>query len=481
MSADISPSRVAAQTVLVRLRSGSTHIDLSFAGLPELQGLSPRDRGLAFELITGTIKRRNSLDAVIDRFSRMPIKRADAHVRAALRLGAFQLLYLDRVPAHAAVSESVALVEAAGKAGKGYVNAVLRKVAKDGRETLAKLSTGKTTAALALRHSHPEWIVKLLVNEFGGVAAEEIMAADNRPAERCLRVNPGVDADELAASLAADGLETRPALLVPGALLYEGAPPQASSAFAAGLVTPQSQGSQLVGLVALAGAPAATSVADLCAAPGTKTAQIALALPQAQVLALDNDPARISETRANLARQHAANVEIVTGDALQPLSSEALQSLSGEALQPLPVDTLQSSPGDVPQPPSSGERRFDLVLVDAPCSGLGTLASRADLRWRRKPADVARLAKLQTALLRRAADLVVPGGCVTYAVCTMIKAETLDVLDAVLADGGWELDDLGSEWPAAAHPKRGGCLLTLPSRHATSGFFIARLRRAAAN
>ena len=445
----VSPSRVAAQAVLVRMRSGGGHIDLSFAGLPELHDLTPRDRGLAFELITGTIKRRNSLDAVIDQFSRMPIKRADVHVRAALRLGAFQLLYLDRVPAHAAVSESVALVDAAGKTGKGYVNAVLRKVASEGRETLAKLSAGQTTAALALRHSHPEWVVKLLVDEFGRAAAEELMAAGNRPGERCLRVNPGVNADELAARLAADGLETRPAPLVSGALLYEGAPPQASSAFAAGLVTPQSQGSQLVGLVALAGAPTATSVADLCAAPGTKTAQIALALPRARVLAVDSDPARIAETQANLARQHVTNVDIVTGDALQPL------------------------PG--------GERRFDIVLVDAPCTGLGTLASRADLRWRRKPADMARLAKLQTALLRRAADLVTPGGCVTYAVCTMIKAETLGVLDAVLADGGWELDDLGREWPAAAHPRRGGCLLTLPSRHATSGFFIARLRRTGAS
>jgi 16S rRNA (cytosine967-C5)-methyltransferase len=431
--------------VLVRLRSGGDHIDLSYCGLPELRALAPRDRGLAFELVTGTIKHRNSLDAVLDHFSRVSVKRAPGPERAALRLGAFQLLYLDRVPAHAAVGESVALVGAGGAASKGYVNAVLRKVASTGAEVLVSLSAGDTTAALALRHSHPEWIVKLLVNEFGRAAAENLLAAANQPGERCLRINPGVPVAEVLASLSRDGVAAQAATFVDGAFRYEGAPLQASQAFAAGWVTPQSQGSQLVGRVAVDGARTATSVADLCAAPGTKTAQIALALPQARVLALDNHAARCAEMRVNLARQQVTNVEVVVGDALEPQAD--------------------------------GERRFDLVLVDAPCTGLGTLASRADLRWRRKPADVARLAKLQTALLRRAGDLVADGGCVTYAVCTMTRAETLAVVDAVLGDGGWQLDDLGRQWPAAADPRRGGCLLTLPSRHNTSGFFIARLRR----
>jgi 16S rRNA (cytosine967-C5)-methyltransferase len=427
------------------LRSGDDHVDLSYGGLPELRALAPRDRGLAFELVTGTIKRRNSLDAVLDHFSRVPVKRAPAVVRVALRLGAFQLLYLDRVPAHAAVSESVALAAPAGAASKGYVNAVLRNVATSGAEVLASRSVGNTTAALALRHSHPEWIVKLLVNEFGRAAAEDLLTAANRPGERCLRINPGVPVAEVLASLSRDGVEAQAATLVDGAFHYEGTPLQASKAFAAGWVTPQSQGSQLVGRVAVGGAPTATSVADLCAAPGTKTAQLALALPQASVLAVDNHAARCAEMRANLARQQVTNVEVVAGDALE---SQTV-----------------------------GERRFDLVLVDAPCTGLGTLASRADLRWRRKPVDVTRLATLQTALLRRAGELVSDGGCVTYAVCTMTRAETLGVVDAVLGDGGWQLDDLGRQWPAAAHPRRGGCLLTLPSRHSTSGFFIARLRR----
>jgi 16S rRNA (cytosine967-C5)-methyltransferase len=448
-AAAVSPARAAAHGALLRVHMASEHMDASAEGLPELEGLDARDRALAFELITGVVKRRNSLDAVLNHFSRSPLKRADPAVVEALRLGAFQMLYLDRVPVHAAVSESVELVAGESQATRGYVNAVLRHVAADGAALLAERSAGESIAALALRYSHPDWIVKLMIDELGRKEAERLLAADNLPGERCLRVNPGHDEAEVASVLAADGIVTRPSPLAQGALLYEGAPVQASRAFAEGVVTPQSQGSQLVGLVAVSGAPSATSVADLCAAPGTKTAQIALALPQARVYALDSDPRRIGELRANLERQHVTNAEVVLGDALEPL------------------------PG--------GERRFDSVLVDAPCTGLGTLASRPDLRWRRKPADVARLATLQAALLRRAAVLVAPGGVVTYAVCTITRAETLGVLTRVLGDGGWELDNLGCEYPAVQDTRQGACLLTLPSRHGTSGFFIARLRRVSDN
>ena len=314
-------ARTAAHAWLLRARTGGEHMDFSPGNTPELEGLETRERALAFELVTGTVKRRNSLDAVLDRFSKTPVKRTPAPVREALRLGAFQLLYLDRVPAHAAVDESVRLVSGAGKPTRGYVNAVLRRVAADGAAVLDELGRGDSTAALALRHSHPEWMVKLLVSELGADEAEAVLAAGNRPAERCLRVNPGAGAD-LPEMLAADGVVTSPAPLVEGALLFDGAPVQASRAFAQGLVTPQSQGSQLVGLGALGGAAAATSVADLCAAPGTKTAQLALALPHARVVAIDSDPRRVAAMRLNLARQHVENVEIVLGDALQPLADE---------------------------------------------------------------------------------------------------------------------------------------------------------------
>jgi 16S rRNA (cytosine967-C5)-methyltransferase len=184
---------------------------------------------------------------------------------------------------------------------------------------------------------------------------------------------------------------------------------------------------------------------DLCAAPGMKTAQLAGAHPGARVVAVEVDAARAAALRANLTRLGASAVEVLEADA--------------EAL------------------PDSFDGAFDAVLVDAPCSGLGTLASRADLRWRRREVDVARLAAGQRRLLAAGARCVRPGGCLTYAVCTVTRAETLQVVDSLLGEGGWALDDLGAAYPGASHPANGACLLTLPPFWGSTGFFIARLRR----
>jgi len=136
--------------------------------------------------------------------------------------------------------------------------------------------------------------------------------------------------------------------------------------------------------------------------------------------------------------------------------------------------------GDVLELPAAFDAAFDAVLLDAPCSGIGTLASRADLRWRRREADIARLAQLQRRLIRRAARCVRPGGALTYAVCTLPRAETVEVVETLLAKGDWQTDDLGAAWPGIAHPAAGGYLLVLPPAHGASGFFVARLRRVAA-
>ena len=149
-----------------------------------------------------------------------------------------------------------------------------------------------------------------------------------------------------------------------------------------------------------------------------------------------------------------------------------------ENLARLGVKGVELLTADVLDLPASFAEAFDAVLLDAPCSGLGTLSSRADLRWRRREADVARLAQLQRRLIRRAAACVKPGGLLTYAVCTLSRAETVEVVDALLAEGGWALEDLGASWPDLRHPDAGGCLLVLPPGHGSSGFFVARLRRA---
>ena len=444
----VGPARAAAWHALLRVRSGGGRFDDSLAAFPELEGLGDRDRALANELVIGTVKRRGSLDAVLGAFTKAPLAGTDVEVLEALRLAAFQLLFLDRVPAYAAVDDAVALVARKGKRTQGFVNAVLRRVAEDGRESFAALSDGNGARAWAVRHSCPVWMIKLLRRELGDDAAERFLAAADAAPERCLRVNTlKTDVPAARAALAAAGSATTGVPGLPAALVYDGPALERSAPFREGLVTPQSQGSQIAAVVAAAGAGPGARILDLCAAPGTKTAQLAAAAPEARITAVDADELRIAVMRQNLHRLGAPGVEIVQGDVLEL--------------------------------PAAFEGAFDAVLLDAPCSGLGTLASRADLRWRRREADVARLAQLQRRLVRRAARCVRPGGVLTYAVCTLPQAETLGVVDALLTEGGWRVDDLGAAWPGIGHPAAGGYLLVLPPAHGASGFFVARLRRSA--
>jgi 16S rRNA (cytosine967-C5)-methyltransferase len=466
--AAVAPARSAAFNVLVREAASRAPFELAAAAAAEFGALEGRDRGLAYELVMGTIKRRNSLDRVIAAFASASSSRLRPDVREALRLGAFQLLYLDRVPAHAAVNDAVELAKRHGQRTGSFVNAVLRRVAADGRAELARLSAADSTEALALRFSHPDWLVALWVHELGGKAAAELMTADNLPAERCVRVNRlRATPTEAQAALAAGGITARPASgpsrelarATPDAFLLDGAALESSAAFRDGLVTPQSRGSQLAAAIAAAGAGDSASgrAADLCAAPGGKTSQLAALLPGWQVLAVDDEPHRVTALRANLARLGAHEVEVAERDVL----------------------TMGADPEQ--------QGRYDLVLLDAPCSGLGTLASRPDLRWRRRAGDVARLAALQQSLLGAAAALVAPGGTLTYSVCTIARAETLEVVERFISRGGgdgepgrplaWELDDLGADYPDLRHAGNGAFVQTLPSRDQTTGFFVARLRR----
>jgi 16S rRNA (cytosine967-C5)-methyltransferase len=443
----LSPARAAAFSVLVRLERTGARFDASRHGMPEVRELSSRDAALAYELITGTIKRRATLDAVLAQCAGLVADRVDVAMLTALRLGAFQLLFLDRVPAHAAVTESVEMVAGKGRKGRGFANAVLRRVAADGRERLAALAPGDDAPALALRYSYPRWIAQTFINEYGATEAEALLASGNEQPERCLRVNtvktivPGV-----VESLRADGLAVTAVDDLPDALIYDHGPLEATNAFREGWVTPQSRGSQLAAIAAAGAARPGLRVADLCAAPGTKTAHLAALLPGAQILAIDVDEARCDALRRNLRRLGVADVDLRVTDVL--------------ALDPAEVGS------------------FDRVLVDAPCSGLGTLASRPDLRWRRQAADIGGMAALQLRMLTRAAALVADDGVLTYAVCTVTRDETTAIVDALMLGGEWRVDDLGAAFPGYAHPHNGAYLLTLPSRHGTSGFFIARMRRA---
>jgi 16S rRNA (cytosine967-C5)-methyltransferase len=403
--ASASPARRVAHRVLVRVFEEDAYADRAFVG--EAAELDSRDRAFAQRIAYGAIQRVRTLDHAIEELGGRPAAGMDAPVRAAIRLGAYELGFLGGVPARASVNEAVELVRGAGaKRAVGFANAVLRRVSEGVHDLLAALPED-TLAQAGLKHSYPDWIADTWWQEWGRDEALALMRAQNEPPETAVRVVSTGEA-RVVDRIEPEELER-------------------------GLVWPQSRGSQLAGEAV--GAQRGERILDLCAAPGGKTTQ--LAAKGAAVVAVELHPGRARELEENVRRLGFDEVKVVNADA-----RDLPAALSG----------------------------FDRVLVDAPCSGLGVLAGRPDLRWRSRP-----LPGLQLELLGVAAERVRPGGSVTYSVCTIAEAENEGVLDQ--ADGLVLDHSLAETWPQYEHPHRSGTLLTLPHRHGTSGFFIARLNR----
>jgi 16S rRNA (cytosine967-C5)-methyltransferase len=441
--AAVSPARAVAYAVLRRVFEQDAWADRALHGEARRAGLDARDRALATQLAYGAVQRAATLDHVIATLAKRPVGRIQPPLLAALWLGGFQLVFLDGVAAHAAVGESVELAKGDAPRGAGLVNAVLRRAAREGRALVEALP--ETTAAeAALRHSHPGWIAELWFDALGAVEARGLMAAGNRPAEAALRANTlRTTAEALAAELP---VASRPAHRLPEGLVLEGAfDAFGSPLWEQGLFMPQSRAAMAVARI-LAPRPG-ERVLDLCAAPGGKTTHLAALMEgRGSLLAVERHAGRAEALARTAARMGADGiVEVRTGEAAEP-----------------------QEPG-----------AYDRVLVDPPCSDLGTLAARPDARWRKQASSPAALAEVQGAILRAGALSLRPGGTLVYSTCTISPPENEAVVEGFLAEHPeFAADDLSSsEWSLWQHGQRPMFLQTLPHRDDTDGFFVARLRR----
>jgi 16S rRNA (cytosine967-C5)-methyltransferase len=404
-------ARQAAYQVVLRVFEEDAYADRVLRSAAK--DLDSRDHALAQRLAFGTVQRARTLDHAIEKLGKRPVRKLDPPVRAALRLGAYQLGYTD-VPPHAAVNETVELVRSARlERAVPFTNAVMRRLSEGLAPLLAALPEDDPQAA-ALKHSYPDWIAELWWEELGPEDALALMRAQNEPPERVVRLNRRKTGQ----------VEGRPDPDLPDALHVERVDEEALHA---GLIWPQSRGSQLAGLVV--GSRPGERTLDLCAAPGGKATQL-----EGDVVAVELHDGRARELEENCRLLGADNVTVLNADA-----TKLPEELTG----------------------------FDRVLVDAPCSGLGVLAGRPDLRWRARP-----LPELQGELLRVAAERVSTGGAIVYSVCTLNPEENEAIVDA----SGLQVEPLGDEWPQFRHPTRPEFLLTQPHVHGTAGFFIARLR-----
>lgn len=453
-SSAVSPARREAFAILLELeRSSQAHADDLLRG-PRVSTLGAQDRHLATALAMGVPRWQIRLDGLIRPLLVRPNARLDAEIQVALRMGAFQLLFLDRIPAHAAIGESVALAKRAGHTfAAGMVNAVLRKLAELPRPELGSAST-RTVEELAEATAHPAWMVGRWVSFYGMEAAWRICRHGQEQTGLAIRVEDAA----VEAELAGEGIELAPGGLLTTARRVTAGDVTATAAFASGRVRVQDEGSQLIAELAGRG----SNILDCCAAPGGKTLILAERNPQARATALEVSPARCEALRLRMAAtRFSAQVEVLQGDAAE----------------------LASEPG------------YDLVLADVPCSGTGTLGRNPEIRHRLQLADLARHHERQCGILRGA--LRAGTGRVVYSTCSLEPEENAAVVAEVLMESpGWrqislagrirELQADGRLTEAGAESLLGGvaadgALTLLPDGLGegmqTDGFFVAMVER----
>ena len=443
-----TPARAIALRVLLRVERGA----FANATLDEAlsrTALSERDRALVTALVNGTLRWRGRLDYSLEHYLTRPLGSLTPAIRTILRLGAFQILLMQGIPARAACDEAVRMARTRGHAGTAaLVNAVLRRLAASGEAALPDRAADEAEY-ISVAHSHPRWLVKRWLGRYGSATTEAICEADNRPAPVCLRPNRlRTSAERLAETLGAEGMSVQPSTIVPGALrLVSGGSPGRSAGYRQGLFSIQGEASILVGLVCRP-QPGAR-VIDLCAGVGGKTTHLAELMDNTgRILAVDRDGSKLARLTQECDRLGIAIIETLEADA---------RALSDEAT-------------------------YDLSVVDAPCSGTGALRRRPDSRWRKSLQQIAPLAQLQGELLAKAASLVRPGGVVVYSACSLEPEEREEVVLGVSAESRLRIEDcrgIVSGMADSAFLGVDGAIQLMPHLHDTDGMYIARLRKTA--
>jgi 16S rRNA (cytosine967-C5)-methyltransferase len=434
----VSPARRLAFETIRASFERDAHTESAFRFAADKAELGSRERGQAQRLAFGTVQRRGTIDAALERLVDRPLRDLDSPVLAGLRLGLYELLFADATPDHAAVDQAVELVKRSGAPhASGFVNAVLRRASRERDSLLSSLlGDDSTPEAAAVAHSAPLWLAQMWWRELGADDARSLLAACNEPPEKAFRVNTLVTDPESVverlqdAGVAASGAPYVPMgskrrsgsdwpLVAPEMIVVEGPTGDlVPELIAAGELTPQSRGSAAV--VEVLDPQPGEHILDLCAGPGIKTGQIAARMgDRGEVISVEKDPDRAAEVASQAQRLGLHSVSVLELDATQ----------------------------------AGMPTGFDRVLLDAPCSDLGALASRPDARWRKSPATIDRLVEVQAQLLKRAHEALRPGGTLVYSTCTISRRE-----NEKQASGEYSVQ-------------------LRPDRDRTTGFFICRSRR----
>ena len=447
----VSPACAVAFEILLRVEREQSYAD-ELLHSARLAKLSCRDHGLATALVMGVLRWQCLLDQRLSTVSSQKPERLDNEVLTALRLGVYQLQFLSRVPAHAAIFESVELVKAARKRSAGpFVNAVLRKIAGTGAKNslaevdLSEISKSPDSLTLAQNAAHPPWLVERWTEHYGLEAAREICAHDQTVPDTAIHIHD----NQADADLAAAGVQLSPGRLLSEARRVVAGDVTGTRAYQEGRVSIQDEASQLVALLAGRG----ETILDCCAAPGSKTALLARRNPRAKVLATELHPHR---ARLLQSLSRSPNIHVVAADA-----------------------------GHLPF-----SRAFDRILADVPCSGTGTLARNPEIKWRLKAEDLQDLQSRQVAILKSALAQLATGGRLVYSTCSLEREENEAVVEAALDETAeFKVTDLKGELEQlrqsgelssgfdVASVLAGPYLRTIPGVHPCDGFFAAMIER----